>query len=117
MKRLNKIARRITAYNEEIEQFIKECENSGKFDINQMDVIRRGFKNHLTLEQVKFYAKPEFNWEQMFEICEGFDNNLATMEEVSFYAKPEIHWTQMLQIREDFESGLTIEEVKEKYNL
>ena len=87
MRRLNKIARKITSLNEAAEQFIKECEDSGKFDIEQTRQISYGFEDGLTMEEVKFYAKPE------------------------------IHEDKMYKIRKDFESGLTIEEVKEKYNL
>jgi len=85
MKRL--VSRKITSYNEEVEQFIKECEDSGKFNDRQMEEIRKGFEQDLTMEQVKVYAKPEFKNYQMWEIRWGFKH------------------------------GLTIEQVKEKYNL
>ena len=87
MKRLNKIAKRITAYDEVVEQFIKKCENNDKFDKWQIDEISKGFNNGLTIDQVKVYAKPKLDSQQMYDI------------------------------REDFKKGLTIKEVKEKYNL
>ena len=85
MKRL--IAKRITAFNKEVEQFIQQCQDSGKFNDRQMEEIRKGFEQDLTMEQVKLYAKPEFKNYQMWEIRWGFKH------------------------------GLTIEQVKEKYNL
>ena len=116
MKRLNKIAKRITAYDETIEQFIKECEDSDKFNWKQIDEIRGGFDDGLTIEQVKLYAKSDFDYEQMFTIRYGFKNGL-TIEQIKFYANPEFNSDQMWEIRRDFVNGLTIEEVKEKYSL
>ena len=87
MKRLNKIARRIIALAEEAEQFIQECEDSGNFGESEIGQIRWGFRNGLTMEQVKVFAKPEFKWQQMEEI------------------------------RKDLEDGMSIDEVKENYNL
>ena len=81
-----------------------------------MEEIRKGFKDGLTMEQVKLYADPKFNYSQMEAIREGFKNGL-TMEQVKVYADPKFDWFQMLQIREDFEDGLTMEEIKSKYSL
>ena len=116
MKRLNKIAKRITASDELTEQFITECEHSGKLTNDQMFEICRGFRDGLTIEEVKVYAKPEFNKQQMKEIRRGFERGLS-MEQVKIFVKPEINAKQMEKIRLDFQEGLTIEEVKEKYNL
>ena len=87
MKRLNKIARKITAFDEEVEQFIQECEDSGKFNDEQMEQIRLGFESGLTIEEVEVYADPEMESRQMGDI----------------------YWYLM--------NGYTIEEVKEKYGL
>ena len=36
--------------------------------------VEKGIKYGLRDEQVAMYAKPEFGWEQMREIREGFEN-------------------------------------------
>ena len=116
MKKLNKIARRITAYNETIEQFIKECENSGKFNPDQLREIRKGFNYDLSLDQVKVYAKPEFNKYQMEEIRLSFEDGLTT-KQVELYADTKFDDFQMNRIHWDLKNGMSIEEVKEKYGL
>ncbi len=116
MKRLNKIAKRITAYDEAVEQFIKECENSGKFNGAQLREIRHGFDYGLTMDQVKVYADPKFNKYQMEEIRLSFENGLTT-EQVKLYANPRFDDFQMNRIYWDLKNGMSIEEVKEKYNL
>ncbi len=85
MRRL--IARKITGFDEAAEKFIQNCKDSGDFDWYQMEQIRLGLKNGLTMEQIKFYADPKFAW------------------------------NQMEQIREDFENGMSIEEIKKEYGL
>ena len=116
MKKLNKIAKRITAYDEVVEQFIKECENSGKFNPDQLREIRKGFNYDLSLDQVKVYADPKFDKYQMEEIRLSFENGL-TMEQVKLYADPKFDDFQMNRIYWDFKNGMSIEEVKEKYDL
>lgn len=71
---MNKIAKRILALDETQEQFIQQCEDSGKFDYGQIMQIRWGFKNGLTMEQVKVYADPKFDGDQMFEIRDALKN-------------------------------------------
>ena len=68
------------------------------------------------MDQVKVYAKFEFDWEQMWEIRWGFKDGL-TMEQVRLYTNPKINEEQMRQICLDLENSLIIEEVKEKYGL
>lgn len=34
----------------------------GRFGDNQIDQIRFGFEHKLNIEQIKMYAKPEFNY-------------------------------------------------------
>ena len=58
----------------EIENFIQECEESGKFNDDQMEEIRKGFKYRLTMEQVKFYADPKFDDYQMARIRKDFED-------------------------------------------
>ena len=52
-------------------------------------MIRTGFENGLTMEQVKLYADPNFNYKQMKEIKEGFLNGL-TMDQVKLYANSKL---------------------------
>ena len=68
MKRLNKIARKITAVDEALKQFMEECRDGGRFNDNQIFQIFRGFHGGLTMEQIQVYAKPEFRWVQMEQI-------------------------------------------------
>lgn len=99
--------------NKEIQEFLDILEEQG-FNKYQMKVVKFGFFEGLTLEQVKVYADTKFNHSQMFEIEDGLYNGL-TIEQVSVYAKPEFEYWQMRNIREDFENGKSIEEIKEKY--
>ena len=48
------------------------------FDKDCLKQIRKGFENGLTPEQVAVYAKQEFDWVQMYEICKGFEHSLCT---------------------------------------
>ena len=53
--------------NEGIEEdnFIKQCKKSRKFNEYQMTEIIKGFEDGLSMEQVQFYAKPEFDENEM----------------------------------------------------
>ena len=82
-----------------INDFIRKCKNSGRFNYHQMEEIRGGFAQGLTIDQVKVYAKPEFNSCQMDVIRRGFKMGL-TMEEVKLYANPKFKWQQMWKIRD-----------------
>ena len=96
---------------EEIQNFINQCEEDNKFDNYQMEEIRKGFENRLTLEQIKTYADPKFDDNQMQEIRIGFEDRL-TLEQVKFYADPKFRKSQMQEIRIGFEDRLTLEQVK-----
>ena len=91
---MNKIIARLTKkannLTEEQEKFIQECKESGKFNDKQIEEIRKGFENGLTIEQVKVYADPKFDNNQMEEIREGFENGL-TADQVKFYADPKFN--------------------------
>ena len=113
MKRLIKKANNLA---EGQEKFIQECKESGKFNNYQIEEISYGFKKGLTIDQVKLYADPKFDWEQMWQIRWGVENGLA-MEQVKIYANPKFDWKQMRKMRKDFENGATIEEIKNKYSL
>ena len=50
-------------------------ENShANFNPKQKYEVERGLKDGLKKRQIAMYAKPEFDWEQMREIREGFEN-------------------------------------------
>ena len=50
-------------------------ENShANLNLKQKYEVEKGIKYGLTDEQVAMYAKPEFDWKQMREIREGFEN-------------------------------------------
>ena len=82
--RLIKKANKLT---EEQEKFIQECKESRKFNDDQMEEIRKGFKYRLTMEQVKLYADPKLDR------------------------------VQMDAIKEYLKIGFPIDKIKEKYNL
>lgn len=97
----------------EQEQFIAKCKSEG-FNFDQMEMIHEGlddeFDYHLTIEQVKFYAKKEFDAGQMSAIAYGLVKQLP-IEQILFYAKKEFDHDQMYEICEGFLDGLSIEKV------
>lgn len=82
-----------------------------EYEYGQIINIRRGLENGLSIEQVQLYAKPEFEKWQMAQIRKGFENGLSD-EQVKFYAKPECEYWQMEEIRVGFQNGLTFEQVE-----
>lgn len=105
----------------EQQQFLEQCKKEG-FEVYQLNQIGWGFesdiytKDKLTIEQIKIFAKKEFDWKQMEEIRLGFYDGL-TIEQISLYARPELIWGQMKEIRRMFYNKLTFEEVREKVTL
>jgi len=81
-----------------------------EFDGFQMREIRLGLKDGLSLEQIRYYAKPYFDSTQMREIRLGFVKGL-TQEQIDLYAKSEFTSHQMREIRLGFEEGLSMEQV------
>ena len=82
------------------------------FTADQMYQIREGFKDGLSMEQIQTYANHEFNSIQMNEIKRGFLSFGFTTEQVQFYADPKFDWTQMREIREGIRKGLPIEQIQ-----
>jgi hypothetical protein len=70
-----------------------------------------GFQKGLSVEEVKIYAKRNYDVEQMNEIMLGLLNKDFTKEEMDLYAQPSIDSKIMKVIREDLESGKSIKEV------
>ncbi len=72
----------------------------------QMAQVRWGFsENHLKPEQVRLYARPEFDEQQMLEIRRGLDKGL-TATQIYLYADPRYNNRQMCQIRLALIQGL-----------
>lgn len=84
--------------------FINQCINSGKFNKEQINEIKYGFEDGLTLEQLKIYANPKFDNYQMYEIRWGFKDGL-TLEQVKTYADSKISDSEMWNIREKLEGN------------
>lgn len=57
------------------QKYIKQCADSGKFDNVQMLIICGGIVSGLTIDQVKLYANPKINADQMYMISRILENN------------------------------------------
>ena len=97
--------------NEEFfEDILKILPQSKADAISVMKAIRAGFEYGLDIEQIKLYAKPDFNYKQMIQIMYGLKNGLNN-KQICFYAKPEFDGIQMFEIRKGFEEGLSTKEI------
>lgn len=88
--------------------YLNECD-SIKFRLRE---IRRGLENNLTYEQIKVYARPEFDWQQMRVICLGFISGFND-KQIDMYARPEFKWRQMYVMYYGYSDGLTDEQVSQ----
>ena len=70
--------------------------------------LNKDFGKSLTIEQVKVYADPKFDDDQMFQIRKGLEEGL-TIKQIKVFAKPEFDCCQMEEIREGFKNGLSME--------
>lgn len=97
--------------NEEFfEDILKILPQSKADAISVMKAIRTGFEFGLDTEQIKLYAKPDFNYDQMIQITYGLKNGL-NHKQICTYAKPEFDNFQMCNIRKGFEEGLSTKEI------
>lgn len=48
----------------------------------QMEEIRSGLELGLSIKQVKTYAKPEYNYNQMYELRKAIENNIFVQDKV-----------------------------------
>ena len=69
----------------------------------------------LSIEQVGTYAKPEFDFNQMFEIRRGFINGLS-MEQVGMYAKPELSANQIYAAMNGLRNGISTDKINDIIN-
>lgn len=87
---------------------IEHCDNLSR----RLKEIRLGLENDLTLEQIKIYARPEFDYSQMSVIRSGLASDF-TQEQISRYARPEFSGRQMAQIFWGYRMGLTEDQISE----
>lgn len=81
----------------EQEHFIQKCIRDG-FGPMEMGQINIGFQYGLSIEQVKVYAKKDFNYQQMIIIRNAMNFGNLSIEQVSLFARPELHEDQMQYI-------------------
>ena len=97
--------------NEDFLEYILKILPQSKYDATQvMKIIIGGLELGLDTEQIKLYAKPDFNYKQMIQIMYGLKNGLNN-KQICFYAKPEFDGIQMCEIRKGFEEGLSTKEI------
>lgn len=66
-------------------------------DIRKLRLIRLAISRGLTEEQILMFARPEFDFLQMFIISNSF-NTLST-EQIKFIAKPKLTVEEMQEIK------------------
>lgn len=76
---------------------IKEYLEKG-FNLHQMEEIKEGFKNGLTIQQVDLYAKDCFDHLQMREIRIALQDNMD-IEKIKIFALPEFNYDAMNHTR------------------
>lgn len=87
---------------------LEHCDNLSR----RLKEIRLGLENDLTLEQIKIYARPEFDYSQMSSIRNGLQSGFI-LEQINRYARPEFSGGQMAQIYLGYRLGLTEEQISE----
>ena len=79
------------------------------FDIYQIGKICEGFKLGLPLDDIRLFARPEFDFCQMQQIINGIES--LSREDIKIYANPDFSAGKMAQIRFGLEYGLGSERV------
>ena len=97
--------------NPQITQVLKCLECCGHLS-ERLREIRRGLEHDLTLEQIKIYARPEFDYSQMSCIRFGLEAGF-TQEQLGKYARTEFSGNQMAQIAWGYRMCLTEEQISE----
>ena len=82
--------------NQEQEKIYNKLISQYNFNTLQRFAIRLGLKNNINID---WYAKPEYNHNQMKEIRFGLENNL----DVTPYLNPNLIWEEMQIIRLELE--------------
>ena len=83
-----------------------------KLNSRQMGVIVDAFvDDNLSIEQIKIFAKPEYDYCQMIEIVSGLINGYND-EQMALYTNPKLNHMQMNEILMGLVNGLTVEQIK-----
>ena len=72
-------------------------------DIRQLRLVRLALSRGLTEEQILIFARPEFDFLQMFTISNAF--NTLTDEQIKLFARPELTVEQMQKLKLYLEYG------------
>ena len=67
------------------------------YSIQQIELIGDAIAAGFTIEEIEVVANPNFHWKQMMEVIRGLKAGLA-LEQVKQYAKTEYNPRQMYQI-------------------
>lgn len=91
-------------------ELLKLSQSYPGFTVEQLDEIGAGIRAGLTPEQLGYYARAEFNANQMnvLRFCVTDD---LTPEQLAVIANPALESEQMDLIRAGFQSGMTMEQV------
>lgn len=81
------------------------------FNAGQLDEIGAGLRDHLTEDQIAYYARPEFDAVQMNALRYCISSGLCP-EQLAVIANPAFGAVQMDVIRSSFQSGMTMEQVR-----
>jgi hypothetical protein len=84
--------------------------DSGKYDKNQLGIIKKSFEQGLTTDQVAVFADPEFSPDQMNEFRRGFEHGLSE-NQVRTFANPKYDADQIYQICAGFVNRLSSDQV------
>jgi len=91
--------------------YLEQCNHLSK----RLKEIRLGLEHNLTLEQIKIYAIPEFDFGQMKPIRLGLEADF-TSEQIKRYARSEFTGQQMIEIYIGYLYGLSEEQICEYAN-
>lgn len=81
---------------------------------NEVEQVRYGVANGLTMEQVRLYAKEDFNWAQMAQVRTGFEEGLR-FSAVETYASPSLSSSEMYQRKMNLiRNGIELEQLIQK---
>lgn len=93
----------------------KKLPNAPEYDLKQMRAIKLGLKHELNIDEIKLYADPKYDGDQMREILYGIlyaRNKFLNIEQVKAYADSKYDWKQMREIRDGFLRKFTTDEMK-----
>ena len=83
-----------------INERLKQLTKGKEFRYDQMEQIKQGLEDGLSIGQVKIYADEKFDWQQMAEIRKGLEKGLN----VSIYANEKFDFAKMEVLRKILEN-------------